>query len=140
MDLKHNHPRPMLDWLRASLSHVVYLRAQPSLVKLELALFQAIYAEDLLAVSEALGELEALVADVGQSHGRLPEALAADVRALVSVSLDVFRDPVSNPAGPLNESSLRRLDEAVARNLRRAASLHSLGLCLEPAWRRGGTD
>ncbi|WP_394065500.1 hypothetical protein [Alcaligenes sp. WGS1538] len=132
MDLKQYYPRSIVDRLRASVGHVVYLRIQPSLVKLELSLLQAVYAENLVAASQALCDLDELVVGIKQIYGRLPEEMSEDVRELVSVSLDVFRDPVSNPHGPLNEESLRRLDEAIARNLRRASSLHALGLRLEP--------
>lgn len=128
MDLKDYQPHTLLVRLRASLGHVIYVRVQPSLVKLELALFQAVYAENRFAASEVLCDLSVLVADVQQTYGWLPDEMAEDVRELVSGILDVFRDPLFNPAGALNEHSLRRLEAATVENLRRASSLHSLGL------------
>lgn len=36
MDLQQYHPHALLDWFRAWLDHVIYLRIQRSLAKLEL--------------------------------------------------------------------------------------------------------
>lgn len=121
----------MLDRLRASLSGVIHARAQPELRRLQARLAQAADAQGRLVAARVLYDLNALVDRSRQAYGPLPEAMAEDVRALVNGSLRVLRDVQSNPAGPLNVFSLERLDDFSLVYLRRASSLHFLGLELD---------
>ena len=122
-----------LDCLHQSLEREIDKRAAVSLTRVELALLQAVNADKPFAASMALCDLSSLVWCIEQAHGSLSKELADDVRKLVNHSLPVFRDPTSNPDGPLSEASLRRLNPDTLDNLRLASSLHRLGLELEEA-------
>lgn len=104
---------------------------EPSLTQVELALLTAVNAGEPFHASQALRALDVQVRRTEQACGALSKELAESVSNLVRNSLDVFRDPECNPAGPLSEASLRRLDVDTLENLRRASSLHRLGLNLE---------
>ncbi|HET8635462.1 MAG TPA: hypothetical protein VFL96_01285, partial [Acidobacteriaceae bacterium] len=121
----------MLDHLRASLSSAIHAQAQPELRQLQARLTQAAHAQDRLVVARALYDLNALVDRSRQAYGPLPDALTEDVRALINGSRHLFRDFQRNPAGPLNVASLERLDDLSFVYLRRASSLHFLGLELD---------
>jgi len=121
----------MLDRLRVSLGREIHARAQLELRALQERLSQAVTAQDRLAASRTLSDLNALVDKYLQAYGPLPRALAEDVRRITRSSLNLFRDAESNPNGPLNVPSLLGLDDATFVNLRRASCLHCLGLDLD---------
>jgi len=131
----------MLECIRTHLGNEIDKRVQLPLGKLGLALVQARHAANQLAGSQALRDLDALVAEIRQAYGWLPEKVAATVRGLVNDNLILYRDPAFNPDGPLNAASLSRLDGATEANLRNAWCLRSLGLELEElvdaGWRPG---
>ena len=118
----------MLNDIRIVLEHEIDRRAEPTLIKVEIALLQAVHKGDSLAASEALCELDDLIGDMIENHGRFPAKTAEDVRKLISASLPVFRGPSPNQQGPLDMESLSSLDREVLNNLRRATHLRDLGL------------
>ena len=109
----------------------ILARVQPGLWQIRVKLAQAVHAQDRLAASRALYDLHTLVNKAQQIYGQLPEEMVGDVRELVRGSLGLFRDAENNPQGRLNLASLERLDDFTFVYLRRASSLHSLGLELD---------
>lgn len=121
----------MLACIRAHLGSEIGARVRVRFEAAERALIQARHADDPFAGSQALRDLDVLVAEVRQTYGWLPEEVAATVRRLVNDSLILYRDPAFNRDGPLNSASLSGLDGATRANLRNAWCLRPLGLELE---------
>lgn len=128
LSLEEYEPLTMLNHLRTSLERDLERRTAPSLRELNRALRSAVHEGDQLAASEALFDLHALVNGIQTTYRRLPEATEREVRRQIEDSLTLFRDIENNPDGELSADSLRRLDDLTFGRLRRAVSLHSLGL------------
>lgn len=122
----------MLESIQQALGREIHARVQPALRALDNELFQARFAGNQLAVSEAFCKLVTLVAEVREAYGWLPDAVAISAGRLVNDNMSVFRDTEHNPYGALNAASLDRLDSVVVENLRNASwGLRGFGLELE---------
>lgn len=121
----------MLESIRRAFEREIIERSRESWVNVELALYQAEYSGSRAAVSEALCKLNAVLVETEQTYGWLPKAMVEETKMWFKDGLEKFRDVKNNPNGPLNEASLRRLDDVSVGNLRHATRLHSLGLQLE---------
>ncbi|MGE8548320.1 hypothetical protein [Alcaligenes sp. Marseille-Q7550] len=121
-----------LESIRQALGREIHARVQPALRALDNELFQARFAGNQRAVSEAFCELDALVAETRRAYGWLPDGVAESASRLVNDNLSVFRDTEHNPHGALSAASLDRLDPVVVENLRNASwGLRGFGLELE---------
>ena len=93
----------------------------------------ALGAGNRLAASNALYRLSLAVKDTRQVFGMLPDYMNKALLRQVEQSMDLFRDDQTNPVGPLNGHSLRKLDDGIRANLGGAAEgLRSFGLELRP--------
>ncbi|WP_394065650.1 hypothetical protein [Alcaligenes sp. WGS1538] len=110
-----------------------FVQAQPALRQVGKKLMQAEAAQDRRAGSKVLSDLDLLVNKTKEIAGGLTNEFIEDVRSLTKIGLNLLRDAKTNPAGPLNEHSLQRLDDASLGHLRQALRLHPLGLELDLA-------
>lgn len=97
------------------------------------ALGYALMIRDEIAASSALHRMGLAVEDTIRIHGMLSEGNIRMIGCLVERCMDLFRDHLNNPDGPLNGYSLSKLDDDIRVKLGGAASsLRRYGLELEP--------
>ncbi|WP_394065651.1 hypothetical protein [Alcaligenes sp. WGS1538] len=131
--LAYNNSSSMAGCLGMWAEKEAFVQAQPALRQVGKKLMQAEAAQDRRAGSKVLSDLDLLVNKTEEIAGGLTNEFIEDVRSLIKTGLNLLRDAKTNPAGPLNEHSLQRLDDASLGHLRQALRLHPLGLELDLA-------
>ncbi|WP_394065648.1 hypothetical protein [Alcaligenes sp. WGS1538] len=131
--LIYNQSRSMIAYLRLWVKNEAYAQAEPALRQVGRNLAQAQVAQDRRAGARALCDLDALVLEVREISSLISKEMAEDVRGLIKTGLNLLRDAKNNPAGPLNEHSLQRLDDACLGHVRQTLRLRPYGLDLESA-------
>ena len=123
--------RATLDRLRTSAEGVIHARAQPELKELQGKLDTAAGQADRFAAANVLRQLDVLLDKHLKACGSLPEGMVEDARAQVDTGLRLFRHAQSNPEGPLNRASMKKLHDTSLGYLHGAKNLRSLGLELD---------
>ncbi|MGE8548324.1 MAG: hypothetical protein ACN6OC_12875 [Alcaligenes sp.] len=109
----------------------IHAQVQSELQQLQEKSGQAVHAKDRRAAARILRDLNALVEEIQQTYGGLPEEMVEDVRKLVNDSLSVLPDAGNDPPDPLNKASLQKLDDFSFVYVRQASSLLPFGLGLD---------
>ncbi len=118
----------LCDKVRAALVRADENRA--GLMRLGQKVYDAVGAGNPQAAAKALYHLSAAVRDVQSMHRQLSAEMDDHVRAVIS-GTKIFHDSESNKDAPLDYASLNKLDDASFGYLRKAQSLHSMGLELD---------